>query len=659
MSETESTTAMLQHIANLERELNAYKSAATVAGIEVVVPSPGKENYAVSESTVEILRKRYLFNDGSPATEWEPIDVYDPRAHAGLISDNPHKDSLGKYVGDGRSAYLYEYGAATYRLPKSGVDAEFADMATDPEYQKEAVEMAEGNVGAERQPDDLCECRCHENGEPYCDECLHTDHMAGEGKHHQQSPVSPARTDEHDSLVNGNLIHVWHDVSTGLHCAEFLHMVTSGRTEEEAVASLQSCVYIQAVMFAGKIALQDGEMKPVPPAEPAASVPDGQREALTSSSGAGQSDMRQEGERDWWGSNRLKYQAQVTDSRPASGSSGAGQPPAGQSDPAQSDAPVAGSGPLEWNREALDAEDFFDMATKEQHATWTLEGRGIDWFKFADAYAEHQIAALQQDNSRLAAERWKEVCSLEVFSELKHGKFRHVLTMLQNQIISVGKAAQSIAEIAHGVTPRLPEYDGPGPDETALDLALEKLEAAESRAEKAEDERDEARFKAGLPLICNVCGKRTPVSFNQCQPCKEKRDAAEARVAAQAEQIRVAREALETIAGFAPGNGDVCEIIAKRARRALSAISAPTPAEVQRKPHELSDMLLSIPGVSGVGMPNGKLTVYLTADDFGVREKCKAVWPSIQFKLSGEFTSYTTAVQPVTEPPAGTKKEGE
>jgi hypothetical protein len=36
------------------------------------------------------------------------------------------------------------------------------------------------------------------------------------------------------------------------------------------------------------------------------------------------------------------------------------------------------------------------------------------------------------------------------------------------------------------------------------------------------------------------------------------------------EEITRLREALETIASFAPGNGDVCEIIAQRARQALT-----------------------------------------------------------------------------------------
>ena len=48
----------------------------------------------------------------------------------------------------------------------------------------------------------------------------------------------------------------------------------------------------------------------------------------------------------------------------------------------------------------------------------------------------------------------------------------------------------------------------------------------------------------------------------------EDADHFQAALAAVEERDRL-RAALETIVGFAPGNGDVCEIIAKRARDAL------------------------------------------------------------------------------------------
>lgn len=87
-----------------------------------------------------------------------------------------------------------------------------------------------------------------------------------------------------------------------------------------------------------------------------------------------------------------------------------------------------------------------------------------------------------RDCYKLHMERWKDVCASEVFQELKHGKFRQVLLMLQDQQLSVGKAAESIAEIAHGCTPRLPDWK----DEDTLrakdkDELLSKLESAESR----------------------------------------------------------------------------------------------------------------------------------------------------------------------------------
>jgi type I site-specific restriction endonuclease len=88
---------------------------------------------------------------------------------------------------------------------------------------------------------------------------------------------------------------------------------------------------------------------------------------------------------------------------------------------------------------------------------------------------------------QLQMERWKDVCASEVFQELKHGKFKLVLHLLQNQEISVGKCAEAIAEIAHGCTPRLPS-DYPDFREPS-----EALEQALTRAEQAISERDALR----------------------------------------------------------------------------------------------------------------------------------------------------------------------
>ena len=56
-------------------------------------------------------------------------------------------------------------------------------------------------------------------------------------------------------------------------------------------------------------------------------------------------------------------------------------------------------------------------------------------------------------------EVWKAVVSTDVYQDLKHDKFRDIMTLLADGEISVGKAAQSIVERAGGIEPRLPEYD--------------------------------------------------------------------------------------------------------------------------------------------------------------------------------------------------------
>ncbi len=64
------------------------------------------------------------------------------------------------------------------------------------------------------------------------------------------------------------------------------------------------------------------------------------------------------------------------------------------------------------------------------------------------------------------------------------------------------------------------------------------------------------------------------------------------------------------------------------------------PTELKRR---LSPQLLDIPGVSGVGVQNGRLTVYLDADDADVRRRVQSVVakasPSAapDFVVSGTF----------------------
>ncbi len=45
-------------------------------------------------------------------------------------------------------------------------------------------------------------------------------------------------------------------------------------------------------------------------------------------------------------------------------------------------------------------------------------------------------------------------------------------------------------------------------------------------------------------------------------------------------------------------------------------------AEVKRR---VGDRLLAVPGVAGVGVPGGRLTVYLEADDAEARRACEEI----------------------------------
>lgn len=61
-------------------------------------------------------------------------------------------------------------------------------------------------------------------------------------------------------------------------------------------------------------------------------------------------------------------------------------------------------------------------------------------------------------------EVWKAVVSTDVYQDLKHGKYRDILTFLSDGEISVGKAAEAITERAAGIEPRLPDWNPPEHD---------------------------------------------------------------------------------------------------------------------------------------------------------------------------------------------------
>jgi hypothetical protein len=51
----------------------------------------------------------------------------------------------------------------------------------------------------------------------------------------------------------------------------------------------------------------------------------------------------------------------------------------------------------------------------------------------------------------------------------------------------------------------------------------------------------------------------------------------------------------------------------------------PTAAEIQEIKRRVSDQLLQIPGVTGLGIPAGRLTVYLERDTRVARERAMAL----------------------------------
>ena len=78
------------------------------------------------------------------------------------------------------------------------------------------------------------------------------------------------------------------------------------------------------------------------------------------------------------------------------------------------------------------------------------EGAYVKW--------EDYVVLLRRSHD-LNMEVWKAVVDTDVFQDLKHGKYRDILDLLADGDISVGKAAEAIAERAGGLQPILPPYD--------------------------------------------------------------------------------------------------------------------------------------------------------------------------------------------------------
>jgi hypothetical protein len=67
----------------------------------------------------------------------------------------------------------------------------------------------------------------------------------------------------------------------------------------------------------------------------------------------------------------------------------------------------------------------------------------------------------------------------------------------------------------------------------------------------------------------------------------------------------------------------------------------PDPRALKRK---VSSQILQLPGVSGIGIPKGRLTVYLELDSDDIREKVREVLKTVSpqadvvFIVTGKFT---------------------
>ena len=83
------------------------------------------------------------------------------------------------------------------------------------------------------------------------------------------------------------------------------------------------------------------------------------------------------------------------------------------------------------------------------------EGAYVKW--------EDYVVLLRRSHD-LNMEVWKAVVDTDVFQDLKHGKYKDILTLLSDGEISVGKAAEAITERAGGLSPLLPDWNPPEQD---------------------------------------------------------------------------------------------------------------------------------------------------------------------------------------------------
>lgn len=150
-----------------------------------------------------------------------------------------------------------------------------------------------------------------------------------------------------------------------------------------------------------------------------------------------------------------------------------------------------------------------EKLTADGHLWRDGTGRPYVWLPRAQALAD-ALAACKAERDALRKELQTQMKTrtsqpdFVTFVNLKHGIVGTILAALQDGQISRGKAAEALAEVAHGVEPRLPD-DLPDPvseDVVPSDVLRERDKArraallADARCAEVERERDKARARA-------------------------------------------------------------------------------------------------------------------------------------------------------------------